>query len=194
MENGGTKRSLLSKLMWIVVVLVLLIPGSLLAGHELSIRYYQDVACAMCHEMKDPVQKYKDSGTAKNHKKCVDCHSDIGLAGWVDMNERAAKLLVKHFTRNSSEPIRPPEEPLLWEGDREAGYWSLVPNHRCYQCHDAKNHKEGDQIRIHAALIKDVDSKPCKDCHSHEMRNGQKFYEKVLPEQTTQVAQAGNQT
>jgi nitrate/TMAO reductase-like tetraheme cytochrome c subunit len=172
---------------------IMLAPASLLGAHELSIRYYQDTACTLCHEMKAPVQKWKDSGTAKNHKRCVDCHSDTGFAGWLDMNEKSAKFLVKHFTRNSGDPIKPPEEPLFWEGQKEAGYWSLVPNHRCFQCHDAKNHKELDQQRIHAKLIANIDSKPCKDCHNHEMYNGQKFYEKVLPDQI-QVAKSSNQT
>ena len=33
-------------------------------------------------------------------------------------------------------------------------------------------------------LIKNIAAQPCKDCHNHEMRNGQKFFEPV-------TAQAG---
>jgi trimethylamine-N-oxide reductase (cytochrome c) cytochrome c-type subunit TorY len=75
-----------------------------------------------------------------------------------------------------------PKEPLFLDSDKEPGYWSLVPNSRCFQCKNAKNHKEIDQASIHNKLIKNIANQPCKDCHNHEMREGQKFFEKVLPE------------
>ena len=67
--------------------------------------------------------------------------------------------------------------------NREPGYFSHVPNSRCYQCKDAKNHKQIEQQMIHQKLIKDISQQPCKDCHNHEMRNEQKFYEKIIPEE-----------
>jgi trimethylamine-N-oxide reductase (cytochrome c) cytochrome c-type subunit TorY len=191
-DNNPSRRSGLTKLKWAVIVVALLIPASILASHEVAIRYYQEATCSACHEMKDIVQKWKDSGSAKNHKDCMGCHFDKGFNGWLAMNKAAAVEFIAHFKRNSDDPIKLPDEPLFWDGDKEPGYWSLVPNHRCFQCHDAKNHGELDQPRIHAKLVSGVASKPCKDCHSHEMRNGQKFFEKVSEEE--QTASAINQT
>jgi len=167
-------------------ILIVLIPLALIAfiaGHKLSVRYLQDKTCTVCHEMKDPIKRWKESGAAKNHPNCAGCHYDSGIAGWWKMNLDAAKFLVVHFRRDPSQPIQPLKEPLFLEEGKEPGYWTRVPNHRCYQCHDAKNHAKEDQERIHEKALKDVLAKPCIDCHSHEMRNGQKFYEKTLAEQ-----------
>ncbi len=147
--------------------------------HELSVRYFQDKTCVVCHEMKDPIEKWKQSGTAKNHNNCASCHFDPGFKGWMDMNKSAVRFLIEHFKRDPNEPIRPKEEPLILEEGREPGYWSHVPNSRCFTCKNVDKHKKGDQVKIHSKLIKGITSQPCKDCHNHEMRNGQKFYEKV---------------
>jgi trimethylamine-N-oxide reductase (cytochrome c) cytochrome c-type subunit TorY len=143
--------------------------------------------------MKDPVQKWQDSGTEKNHRNCSGCHFDNDFRGWMAMNKSAVVQVIEHFRRDPEEPLSPPEEPLFLEGDKEPGYWSLVPNHRCFQCHDAPNHKPIDQPRIHAKLISDIANQPCKDCHNHEMRNGQKFFEKALAESET-ASPLGGQT
>lgn len=151
-------------------------------AHEASVRYGQAYTCTICHEMQAPVDKWKASGTAKNHNNCAGCHWDTGLKGWMAMNQSAVKFLFLHFTRDADEPIKGLEEPVFLEDGKEPGYWSRVPNHRCYQCHDAKNHKEADQPKIHEKVIKNIWEKPCMDCHNHEMRNDQKFYEKVVAE------------
>jgi trimethylamine-N-oxide reductase (cytochrome c) cytochrome c-type subunit TorY len=143
--------------------------------------------------MKEPIRRWKESGAAANHLNCAGCHYDSSLAGWWEMNWSAVKFLVVHFTRNADEPIQPRHEPLFLEQGREPGYWTRVPNHRCFQCHNAKNHAREDQERIHEKAVKDISSKPCLDCHSHEMRNGQKFYERVLPKQE-QTARNGDST
>lgn len=180
-----SKPSSVFKLRWAVVAVIILIPMSLVALHEISLRHFQDKLCVTCHEMKEPVQKWKDSGTARNHTNCAGCHFDQGLAGWIEAYKSAGAQVVEHFRRDRDEPLRPPEEPLFLEEGREPGYWSFVPNHRCFQCHDALNHKEMDQPRIHAKLVKNISRQPCKDCHNHDMRKGQKFYEKVLTEAST---------
>jgi len=185
-EETAPKRS--SKVKWLVVMAILLIPGSLIAAHEISLRRFQDLVCVTCHEMKEPVQKWKDSGTAKNHQNCAGCHFDKGFKGWLSAYESAVVQVVEHFRRDPDEPIALPDEPLFLEENKEPGYWSLVPNHRCFQCHDAPNHKEIDQPRIHAKLVKKIASQPCKDCHNHEMRKGQKFYEKVLTETSAEAS------
>jgi nitrate/TMAO reductase-like tetraheme cytochrome c subunit len=155
----------------------------LLSSHELAVRYFPEFSCVVCHEMKDPVRRWYESGVAKNHPNCADCHFDTGLARLWKMNRAAVVFFVEHFKREAQEPIKPPQEPLFLDLDKEPGYYSLVPNHRCYQCKDAKNHKQIEQQMVHRKLIKDVASQPCKDCHNHEMRNGQKFYEQILPGQ-----------
>jgi len=174
----------------LIFVLVPLIPVLLIALHEVSVRHFQDVTCVVCHEMKDPIKRWKESGTAVNHNNCAGCHYDASFDGWMKMNKSAVTQLVEHFRRDPDEPLKPPEEPLFLEEGREPGYWSMVPNHRCFQCKDAKNHQQIDQPRIHSKLIKGISQQPCKDCHNHEMRKGQKFYEQVLP-QAANSAQSG---
>ena len=176
----------LNKTMALIVVVILL-PVIGLASHELSVIYFQDKTCVVCHEMKTPIEKWKTSGTAKNHSNCAKCHFDTGFDGWMHMNKSAVRFLVEHFDRDSNEPIKPKEEPLFLEEGKEPGYWSHVPNSRCFSCKNVENHQQSDQVKIHNKLIKNIASQPCKDCHNHEMRNGQKFYEKV----TAQVGQAG---
>jgi len=154
-----------------------------LAYHEVSIRYFQDTTCGVCHEMKEPVTKWEESGAAKNHNNCAGCHFDAGMNGRLEMYKAAVQELVAHFKRDPNEPIKPPAEPVFLEEGKEPGYWSYVPNSRCFQCKDAKNHGANDQQAVHSRMIKDILNQPCKDCHSHEMREGQKFYQKILPEQ-----------
>ncbi|UCF90242.1 MAG: NapC/NirT family cytochrome c [Desulfobacterales bacterium] len=158
-----------------------LVVGVLFSSHEFAVRYYQDKTCVVRHEMKAPIEKWQASGTAVNHNNCAGCHYDAGFEGWLAMNQSAFKQLVEHFRRDADEPIKRRTEPLFLEEDQEPGYWSHVSNHRCYQCKDAKNHKQIEQQMVHRKLIKDISQQPCKDCHNHEMRNSQKFYEKILP-------------
>jgi nitrate/TMAO reductase-like tetraheme cytochrome c subunit len=169
-----------------LLVAIILIPAIALASHELSVRYFQDKTCVSCHEMDEPIKKWKDSGTAKNHNNCAGCHFDAGFKGWMDMNESAVRLLIAHYKRDPKEPLKPRQEPLFLDTNKEPGYWSHVPNSRCYNCKNVKNdqgvmtHQESDQVKIHSKLIKGITTQPCKDCHNHEMRKGQKFYEKCL--------------
>jgi len=175
-------------------LIIFLLPGMGLTSHELAIRYFQEQTCVVCHEMRDPIQKWRESGTARNHNNCAGCHFDAGFDGWMEMNKSAFRLLAEHFKRDPDEPIKPLPEPLFLEEGKEPGYWSHVPNSRCFQCKNAKNHREIDQPRIHSKLIKGIASQPCKDCHNHEMRKGQKFYEKVTSEEQTRAGQSGNQS
>lgn len=163
-----------------IPLLIILIPGLVISAHELSVRHFQDKTCVVCHEMKAPIEKWKESGTAKNHNNCAGCHYDAGFEGWMTMNKSAVKQFFEHFKRDPEEPLKPYPEPLFLDESKEPGYWSHVPNSRCFQCKDAKNHQAIDQPKIHSKLIKSIASQPCKDCHNHEMRKGQKFYEKVL--------------
>ena len=166
-----------------LLILIVLVPAAAIGTHELSVRHFQDLTCVVCHEMREPIRRWKESGTATNHNNCAGCHYDASFDGWMAMNRSAFKQLVAHFNRDPDAPIKPPEEPLFLEEGREPGYWSMVPNHRCFQCHDAKNHLPIDQPRIHKKLIKGIASQPCKDCHNHEMHKGQKFFEKVTQEE-----------
>lgn len=156
----------------------------MLGSHEVAIRYFPEVSCTVCHEMGDPVKKWREAGVAKHHSNCVDCHFDAGLQRIWEVNKRAAEFAVEHFRRDPDQPIKPPEEPLFLEEDKDPGYYSLVPNSRCYQCHEAKNHKPSDMQKVHSKLVDDISKKPCKDCHNHQMRNGQKFYEQILTQPT----------
>ena len=180
-EGKGKPRSGLfssKKGIALLSVPVLVVAG--LVGHDLAVKYFPEVSCMGCHEMKDPVKRWRESGVAKNHTNCADCHFDAGIARVWDMNRDAVVLFVKHFGRDKDEPIRPPESPIFIDATKEPAYYSLVPNHRCFQCKDAKNHSPMDQGMIHTKLIAFAGAQPCKDCHNHDMRNGMKFYEKIL--------------
>jgi trimethylamine-N-oxide reductase (cytochrome c) cytochrome c-type subunit TorY len=165
----------------IVLVLFPLCVGLAVLLHEGSVRYFQDRTCVICHEMKEPIRKWKESGTSLNHNNCAGCHYDASFEGWMAMNKSAFKQLVEHFKRDPDEPLKPAPEPLFIDINKEPGYYSMVPNRRCYQCKDAKNHKQIEQQMVHRLLINDISKQPCKDCHNHEMRKGQKFYEKIIP-------------
>jgi trimethylamine-N-oxide reductase (cytochrome c) cytochrome c-type subunit TorY len=157
--------------------------------HEATVMYFADKVCIVCHEMKEPVRKWEEAGVDKNHRDCGGCHFDAGLARHWQMNVSAARFLVVHFQRDPEEPLKPAPEPLFVDPHKEPAYYSLVPNRRCFQCKDAKNHKPIEQTAIHAKLMRFSNAQPCKDCHNHEMRNGQKFYERVLPEKEKQEAE-----
>lgn len=165
---------------WPWIAALVLPVAAVVALHEVSLRHYQDVVCVGCHEMEEPVRKWSDSGAAANHTDCVGCHFDRGFRGWIATYESATVQFIEHFRRDPDEPLRPPEEPLLLADGKEPGYWSMVPNRRCFQCHDAANHKASDQLRVHAEVVKNISEQPCKDCHNHEMRRGQKFYRPVV--------------
>jgi trimethylamine-N-oxide reductase (cytochrome c) cytochrome c-type subunit TorY len=167
----------------IFLVLVPLFLISAIFLHEGSVRYFQDKTCVICHEMKEPIRKWEESGTDLNHNNCAGCHYDASFEGWMAMNKSALNQLIEHFNRDPEEPLKPAAEPLFVDINKEPGYYSLVPNHRCYQCKDAKNHKQIEQQMVHRQLINDISKQPCKDCHNHEMRKGQKFYEKIIPKE-----------
>ena len=166
-----------------LLVLIIFLPALVIGSHEISVRHFQGVTCVICHEMREPIRKWEESGTKVNHNNCAGCHYDATFEGWMAMNKSAVTQLVEHFKRDPDEPLKPSEEPLIQEEDKQPGYWSMVPNNRCFQCKDAKNHLPIDQQKIHNTLIKGIANQPCKDCHNHEMRKGQKFFEKVTPEQ-----------
>ena len=104
-KNHHTKARKRAMILLAVLVGLVLI----LSAHEVAVQYFPEITCVACHEMKDPVQRWRESGVAKNHK-----------------------------------PI--------------------------------------EQTAVHSKLMRFSNEQPCKDCHNHEMRNDQKFYERVLPE------------
>lgn len=168
----------------IALLVVLILFATYVSAHELAIRYYQNVTCTVCHEMSEPVRKWQESGTAKNHPNCASCHFEEGIEGWWELNKSAVVFFVEHFKRDPNEEIKPPEEPLFIDLEKEPGYYSLVPNHRCFTCKDVTNdqgirtHTRRAQIKIHSEDIDNILEKPCKDCHNHEMRKGQTFSDK----------------
>jgi trimethylamine-N-oxide reductase (cytochrome c) cytochrome c-type subunit TorY len=174
------------------MILLILLVGIVLffVVHDLAVMYVSDKVCIVCHEMKEPIRKWREAGVDKNHRDCGGCHFDAGLARHWQMNVSAARFLVEHFRRDPDEPLKPPPEPLFIDPQKEPAYYSLVPNRRCFQCKDAKNHKPIEQRAVHAKLMRFTNQQPCKDCHNHEMRNGQKFFERVLPEKKAPVTES----
>jgi trimethylamine-N-oxide reductase (cytochrome c) cytochrome c-type subunit TorY len=166
----------------VVLVLVFLLLAGFFSSFELAREHYPDGTCVICHEMKEPVRKWRDAGVADSHPDCIDCHFDRGMAGVWQMSKSAVIFVKEHFRRNQDEPLKAAPEPFFVDINREPGYYSYVPNHRCSQCKQATNHKTIDLQMVHRQLIRDVSIQPCKDCHNHQMRYGQKFYQKILPD------------
>lgn len=179
-RNAGPRIRPGSRRAWVYVtaaaflVLVLFLP-------ECAVRVSPETSCVVCHEMKDPVRRWKAAGAAKSHPACTDCHVDPGPAGKVQTHRMAWRFVWEHLRRDPNEPIELPPEPLILDLDRDPAYYSVVPNHRCSKCKDAKGHSAMEQDMSHNRLISFASSRPCKDCHSHQMREGQTFYEKILP-------------
>ena len=80
----------------------------------------------VCHEMKEPIKKWKESGTNVNHNNCAGCHYTADFNGWMEMNKSALNQLVEHFKRDPNEPLKPREEPLFLELDKEPDPDKLV--------------------------------------------------------------------
>ena len=165
----------------VALVLAFLFLVSFLYSFKLAKKHYPDGTCVVCHEMKEPVRKWRAAGVAQNHPNCIDCHFDRGMAGAWQMTKSAVIFVVAHFRRDPNEPLQPATEPFFLDVNQEPGYYSFVPNHRCSQCKQATNHNPLEQEMAHRKLIRDISAQPCKDCHNHQMRYGQKFYEKILP-------------
>jgi len=162
-------------------VLIFLLLAGFFSSFKIAKNHYPDGTCIVCHEMKEPVRKWRAAGVARNHPDCIDCHFDPGMAGGWQMTKSAVIFVVAHFRRDQAEPLQPASEPLFLDVNQEPGYYSFVPNHRCSQCKQAVNHKPLEQHMAHRNLIRDISVQPCKDCHNHRMRYGQKFYVKILP-------------
>ena len=170
----------------IVFIVVIILPSLLLAAHEVAVKHFPETTCTVCHEMEEPVRKWKESGTAKNHHDCTSCHFDDSWQGYFNMHKESIVFLIKHFQRDPEKPIEPSEEPIILDREKakeDPAYWSMVPNYRCYSCKDVTNdnntytHTKQAQNKIHGEDIENVLDKPCLDCHNHEMRKGQKFCE-----------------
>ena len=158
----------------------LLVIFCLFGVHHTAVNVFPAISCTVCHEMTDSVNRWQTSWTAKNHPNCVECHFDNGFSGFVAFNKRLLEVIPIHLKKGSHASISLPKEPLLYEEGKDPGYYSIVPNYRCFQCHEVKNHQQRDMDRIHNLLIDDILDRPCKDCHNHQMRNGQRFYERIL--------------
>ena len=165
----------------VALVLVCLLLAGLFSSFKVAKKHYPDGTCVVCHEMQEPVRKWRAAGAADSHPDCIDCHFDTGMAGVWQMSKSAVIFVVEHFRRDQDEPLKPAPEPFFVDVNREPGYYSFVPNHRCSQCKQAMNHKPLEQQMAHRKLIKVISIQPCKDCHNHQMRYGQKFYQKILP-------------
>ena len=165
----------------VALVLIFLLLAGFFYSFKLAGKYYPDGTCVVCHEMREPVRKWRAAGAAASHPDCIDCHFDTGMAGVWQMSKSAVIFVVEHFRRDQDEPLKPAPEPFFVDVNREPGYYSFVPNHRCSQCKQAVNHNPLEQQMVHRKLIRDISIQPCKDCHNHQMRYGQKFYQKILP-------------
>lgn len=165
----------------VALVLGLLLLAGFFSLFQVAKTHYPDGTCVVCHEMAEPVRKWRAAGVADNHPDCIYCHFDTGMVGVWQMSKSAVIFVIAHFKRDQNLPLEPAPEPLFVDVNREPGYYSYVPNHRCSQCKQATNHKPIEQQWMHRKLIRDISLQPCKDCHNHELRNDQKFYEKILP-------------
>jgi len=165
------------------LLLGLLLLAGFISLLQVAKEHYPDGTCVVCHEMQEPVRKWRAAGVVDNHPDCIDCHFDTGMAGVWQMSRSAVIFVMEHFRRDQNQPLEPAPAPLFVDVNREPGYYSNVPNHRCSQCKQATNHKPIELQQMHRKIMRDISVQPCKDCHNHGMRHNQKFYEKILPGQ-----------
>lgn len=161
---------------------------SLPFGVHFAFSFPPEKACMFCHAMKPSISQWRESGSAAHHSRCADCHFDPGLAGLLQRNCTALAGLKAHWNQPEGASLQPRPEPLFFEPGTEPGFYSSVPNHRCFQCKQVPGHSPLEQQMSHRLLIDFPADQPCKDCHNHDMRNGQRFYEKILPEGGTEPA------
>jgi hypothetical protein len=81
-RTRGKKRGLILMVLLVGIVLFFVV-------HEAAVMYFADKVCIVCHEMKEPIRKWKEAGVDKNHRDCGGCHFDPGLAGQWQMNVSA---------------------------------------------------------------------------------------------------------
>ena len=166
-QNKLLQNPFYKTLKGVVLVLAFLILAGFFPSFHLAKKHYPNGTCVICHEMKEPVRKWRAAGVADNHRDCIDCHFDTGMTGVWQVTKSAVIFVVEHFRRDPNEPLQPAPEPFFVDVSQEPGYYSFVPNHRCSQCKQATNHKPLEQQMAHRKLIREISMQPCKDCHNH---------------------------
>ncbi len=134
--------------LWIASAMIL--AGSLAS---LGGRWLEDRPgfCLSCHEMAFFGKTWRDSGAAKHHGRCIDCHSGAGVLGALSAQMTGIVELNKHFLGHPR-PAR----------DYAPG---IVPNDNCIKCH-----VHGYLRAAHKNF--DARSHECAYCHNHfEDRN-----------------------
>ncbi len=136
-------RTRTQAVLWIVVAMILGGALSSLGGRWLEER---PGFCLSCHEMTFYGKTWQESGAAKKHGRCIDCHSGRGIVGAVSAQMTGIVELGTHFLGHP--------RPRLTYGP------GVVPNENCIKCH------------VHGYIRsahKDFDfrSHECAYCHNH---------------------------
>jgi len=105
--------------------------------------------CNSCHEMNFYYRTWQTSQHASS-AKCLDCHAEPGVAGFIEEKVRGAEQVIAHFRGNYPLPIR-----ILIR----------VKNAQCIACHpNPAAIRDQSRTANHAVhLQKQV---LCADCHS----------------------------
>ncbi|EQD24780.1 MAG: NapC/NirT family cytochrome c [Nitrospirae bacterium] len=102
--------------------------------------------CQSCHEMDFFGKTWQESGAAKHHGRCIDCHSGPGIIGAVSAQMTGIVELGIHFLGHP--------RPALSYGP------GIVPNENCLKCH-----VHGYLRAAHRDF--DARSHECAYCHNH---------------------------
>ena len=134
---------------WLLILLAAGFIFFVAAGAGFQVVNSQPWFCNSCHEMNFYYGTWQTSRHAAS-ARCLDCHAEPGVAGFIQEKVRGAEQVIAHFRGNYPLPIR-----ILIR----------VKNAQCIACHpDPAALRDKDRTANHAVhLEKGV---LCADCHS----------------------------
>jgi len=149
----GVMARVARRYVWVYVA-VLVTAGIVTVASGMDIYHRTEGAqfCGSCHEMQHNFATWQ----ASHHKdiRCVDCHANPGLSGWLSAKLGGVRQLGKHITAAKIDDIH------MKDIHRQ------VVNNNCSRCHkDAVKNKDIRGIRIAHAKHRKL-TKNCISCHT----------------------------
>ena len=153
-------------------ILMIIASGIIIVGASFQVIEAQPEFCGSCHEM----ELYYDTWTNSTHHDevdCLGCHTEPGVAGFIDAKIRGITELIAHITGRYEFPIPPrvriknPQCLRCHTDTAEIPDNVIDARHdihleedvRCSDCHWKLVHVMGDEPRV-------IQMNQCDDCHN----------------------------